>query len=194
MRDNLKRKTGVYPLLKLPDDKTSMKFKSKDKADILQNQFCSVFTREPNGGIPEFASRTDKEIEISITVEMIKKEIRSINVNKSIGPDEIHPKMLKELVDHISEPLWIIMEKSLNKGVLPDDWKTASVSPIYKNKGAKDLAVNYRPISLTSIACRITEKLLKNQIMDHLMEKNLLSNKHHGLVNKRSTEPNFSTI
>ena len=78
------------------------------------------------------------------------------------------------------------MHKSLSSGVLPCDWKLADVSPIFK-KGAKNLAENYRPISLTSIACRILEKIIKNNIMDHLTREKLLSPKQHGFVNGRST-------
>jgi len=56
---------------------------------------------------------------------MVRKEILSIDTNKAIGPDEIHPRILKELVDYISIPLFIIMQKSLSSGVLPCDWKLA---------------------------------------------------------------------
>ena len=64
-------------------------------------------------------------------------------------------------------------------------WKLANVSPIFK-KGKRNMAENYLPISLTSIACRLMEKILKNQIMEHLINEKLLSMKQHGFVNKRS--------
>ena len=78
---------------------------------------------------------------------MVRKEVISLNINKATGPDEIHPRMLKELSDYI--PLFIVMRKSLIDGNLPTDWKLANVFPIFK-KGAKNLAENYRPISLSS--------------------------------------------
>ena len=118
---------------------------------------------------------------------MVRKEIISLNVNKSIGPDEISPRLLRELVDHITVPLTIIMNQSLSEGYLPDDWKMAIVSPIYKNKGAKNLAENYRPISLTSIICRVMETFLKQKIMNHLTQEKLLTSKQYGFVSKRST-------
>ena len=74
---------------------------------------------------------------------MARKEFISLNIYKAIGPDEIHPRMLKELVDYITIPLFIIMKKSLVDGILPTDWKLANVSPIFK-KGSKNLAENYR--------------------------------------------------
>jgi len=68
-----------------------------------------------------------------------------------MGPVEIHPRMLKELAEIIYEPLTIIFNESLRTGKLPNEWKLAHVTPIYKNKGSPNLAVNYRPVSLTSI-------------------------------------------
>ena len=186
IRDNLKTKTGVYPLLELATDKTSIRIEDKDKAEILQKQFCRVFTKKPDGELPAFPTRNDREVEMNLNVDIVKKEILVININKAVGPDEIHPMMVKELVDYITIPLLTIMKKSLMTGNLPDDWKLTDVSPIF-NKGAKYLAENYRPISLTSISCRILEKIMKNKIMNHLIQKKLLSSKQHGFVNGRST-------
>ena len=186
IRDNLKTKSGIYPLLESVNDENSIKFDDYDKAEILQNQFCSVFTEEPDGDLPSFTSRTEKEVEIFLTVEMVRKEVTSLDVNKAIGPDELHPRMLKELVDYITVPLFIIMKKTLINGCIPTDWKLANVSPIFK-KGAKNLAENYRPISLTSIVCRLLEKIVKCQIMDHLKQEDLLSPSQHGFINRRST-------
>ena len=186
IRSNLKTKSGIHPLLKVPNDESSIKYDDKNKADILQDQFCSVFTQEPLGDLPEFQSRTDTNVQVTILTETIKEELKALNVNKSIGPDELHPRMLRELADYIAEPLFSIMTKSLREGCLPDDWKIANVSPVYK-KGNKNLAENYRPISLTSIVCRVMEKIIKTQIMTHLQEQKLLSTRQHGFINRRST-------
>ena len=186
VRENLKTKSGIFPLLGTPNDENSIKFSDYDKAEILQNQFCSVFTEEPDEDLPTFLPRTEKEVDLLLTVEMVRKEVISLNINKAIGPDEIHPRLLKELVDYITIPLFIIMKKSLVDGILPTDWKLANVSPVFK-KGSKNLAENYRPISLTSIVCRLMEKIMKCQIMNHLLREDLLSPLQHGFVNKRST-------
>ena len=186
VRGSLKTKSAVSPLLRSPTDENSVKFLDEDKANILQDQFCSVFTNEPPGNLPDFYPRTESVVNVELSIEMIRKEITSLNPNKSLGPDEIHPIMMKELIDYIDVPLYNIIQKSLTDGVLPADWKVAHVTPIYK-KGPKDIAENYRPVSLTSIACRIMEKLIKNQIMNHLTIMKLLSKKQHGFMNKRST-------
>ena len=186
VRGNLKTKTGISPLLLSPNDNNTIRFEDRDKANILQDQFCSVYTKEPIGELPYFASRTNKIFEMDLTVEMVRKEISLLNNNKALGPDELHPRMLKELVDYVATPIFIIMTKSLVDGCVPEDWRLAHVTAIYK-KGPKNIAENYRPISLTSIVCRMMEKIIKNQIMKHLLDENLLSKKQHGFIKKRST-------
>ena len=117
---------------------------------------------------------------------MVRNEIRGLNINTSCGPDEIHPRLLQELVDIISEPIVFLMNKSMETGVIPLDWKKAYVSPIYK-KGARNRAENYRPISLTCILCKLMESFIKDVVMKHLKSKNLLSCKKYGFISGRST-------
>jgi hypothetical protein len=69
-----------------------------------------------------------------------------------VFPDNLLPRILKELADEISPLLQLIYTKSLDTGEVPADWRTANVSPVYK-KGLKSAAENYRPISLTSVCC-----------------------------------------
>ena len=117
---------------------------------------------------------------------MVKEEINKLNINKSCGPDEVHPKMLKELVDFISVPFATLLNKTMNDGEIPEDWKKAIVSAIFK-KGSKSLAENYRPISLTSIICKLMETFVKNALLVHLLSNNLLSSKQFGFLSGRST-------
>ena len=186
-RSKLKTKTGVAPLLENTKDNSSTKYADKEKADILQKQFASVFTREPDGELPNFDLQTLIEINLpDINSEIVHKKILELNVDKACGPDEIHPRLLKELVDIISTPLAMIFRKSLLDGALPSDWKHATVSPMFK-KGAKNIASNYRPISLTSIVCKIMESIIKDKIMSHLLDKKLISRHQYGFVPGRST-------
>ncbi|XP_066923557.1 uncharacterized protein [Clytia hemisphaerica] len=122
VRSKLKSASGVSSLLEAPNDISSLKHEDHEKADILQKQFCSVFTKEPEGELPEFQSRTDRVIKrIPITKDLVYKSILKLDDNKSFGPDETHPKMLKELVDYIAEPLALLMIESLSTGVLPEN-------------------------------------------------------------------------
>ena len=187
VRQMLKTKSGVAPLLADVKDKDSTKFGDKEKADILQGQFSSVFTREPDGDIPRLENRTAISIKsLKITVDMVKRELKKLNVNKSCGPDGIHPRMLKELSDFIAAPLVILLNITLAHHKIPEDWRKAFVSPIFK-KGARNRAENYRPISLTSIVCKIMESVVKETILGHMISNNLLSKKQYGFISGRST-------
>ena len=105
---------------------------------------------------------------------------------KSSGPDEIHPKLISELAPILSEPLAILLNFSLRSGNIPKEWKTAVITAVFK-KGSRNISGNYRPISLTCVLCRIMESFLKDAIMSHLLENNLLSPRQHGFINGRST-------
>ena len=117
---------------------------------------------------------------------MVKKELQSLDTSKSTGPDHIHPRLLKELAEHISNPITQLLNKTIKNQVIPTDWKMAFISPIFK-KGSRNIASNYRPISLTCILCKLMEKFIRAKIMEHLQNENLLSTKQFGFINGRST-------
>ncbi len=95
------------------------------------------------------------------------------------GPDGITPSILQRLEDSVVAPLQIIFNRALETGDSPKDWKTASVTPIFK-KGTKGDPSNYRPDSLTSVPCKILESIIKDRVMSHLLENNLIRKSQHG--------------
>ena len=193
-RSKMKSKSGISPLLSDPKDDTSLMFDDQDKANILQDQFLSVFTNECSTNIPLLPSRTSAIVNnIHVTEDNVLKLLKELNVNKSVGPDEMHPKMLTEISDVIAGPIAILFNMTIKDGELPTDWKKAYVSPIFK-KGVRNLAVNYRPISLTSIICKVMEKIIRHVIMDHLINENLLSDNQHGFISGRSTTTQLLTF
>ena len=123
---------------------------------------------------------------------MVRNETLKLNVNKSCGPDEIHPQILIELIDLVSKPLALLLNKTMDEGCIPQDWKMAYVSPIFK-KGARNKAENYRPISLTSIVGKLMEYFVKGSIMTHMRAENLLSSKQYGFINGGSTTIQLSS-
>ena len=114
------------------------------------------------------------------------KKLLALNPSKSCGPDQMHPRMLKELANEIAPALTELFNKSLEEGVVPLDWRVAAVSPIFK-KGKKCMAENYRPVSLTSIVCKVLEGLVREAMIEYLTARNLLSPKQFGFLGKRST-------
>ena len=98
----------------------------------------------------------------------------------------MHPRILKELAHKIAYPLAIIFRQSLNLGVLPDDWRRANITPVHK-KGKKKVVANYRPISITSVVCKLFESIVRDHVMKHFLSNNLLSNRQYGFIPGRST-------
>ena len=187
VRRRMKTKSGIAPLLEDNNDKSSLKFSDDEKARILQKQFTSVFTKEPPGEVPSLGKVTESLLStIFITENMVEDEIKILKITKSPGPDGIHPMMLIKLASYLKKPLTLLFNKTLETGDIPTDWKRANISSIFK-KGAKKRAENYRPISLTSIVCKLMEKFIKQAILDYLLENDLLSKKQHGFISGRST-------
>ena len=178
-RQKLKTKCGVAQLLENEEDKNSLKFDDESKANILQNHFSKVYTRETQGIVPSIAARKSLIFNLGITESMARKKPKELNTHKSCGPDDIHARLLTELAEYFSTTE--LFRKSIEQGRIPKEWKLANIAPIFK-KGSKHLAENYRPFSLTCVLCRIMESFLRDIIMDHLHGNNLLSPKQHGFL------------
>ena len=96
--------------------------------------------------------------------------------NKSPGVDGIPPKLLIETVDQVSIPVARVFNLSLKEGVVPFEWKEANTVPLFK-KGSRIKSENYRPMSLTSVICKLLERLIKDHMVDFLVRHKLLN--HH---------------
>ena len=116
----------------------------------------------------------------------VLSKLKSLNPYKSCGPDGVHSRLLRELALQMAGPVTALFNSTLQHGQVPDDWKKANISPIFK-KGSKNLASNYRPISLTAVLCKLMESFLRDHVMKHLVDNNLLSRKQHGFISGRST-------
>ena len=124
--------------------------------------------------------------EFLVNERMVFEQIKKLDITKSAGPDNINVRVLKELHDVIIEPLTLLFNNSLNQGMVPQEWKKALVTPIPK-KGNKKLASKYRPVNLTSITCKMMEKIMYSFIIDHIYANNYFSNFQHGFMKGRST-------
>jgi len=159
-----------------------------EKAEAFNAFFSGVFTREDATNVPcvDHQSYTAEllttiDIEESQVLNLLKK----LQPDKSPGSDGIHPHVLKECAAELTKPLSIIFRSSLCEGQLPQSWKEANVTPIYK-KGSRSSVGNYRPVSLTSVCCKVLEKLVRNALLSHMIDNGLLSDYQHGFVHGRS--------
>ncbi len=119
-----------------------------------------------------------------ITEEKIAKAIDKLKSSKSQGPDNIHPKLLKETKSVIIKPLKIIYKKSISEQKIPESWKQAHVhvTPLFK-KGSRQKTENYRPISLTSVPGKMLERLIRDDIVNHMTINHLFSDVQHNYWN-----------
>jgi hypothetical protein len=176
---------GVSPLR---DKEGYLKSDSTSKADILNKQFQSAFTKEdtlsmPSKGQSCFVSMDD----IDINEKGILKLLRDLKPNKATGPDSIPARLLKTGAEELSPVLTKLFQLSLDQGHVPKEWKEAWVTPIFK-KGDKHQPANYRPVSLTSIVCKVLEHVIHSNIMRHLDQRKILTNAQHGFRKARSCE------
>ena len=158
--------------------------------------FASVFTVEGNEEMPEFEQKVkdDEYINnVDIKAEKVLKQLKTLNSAKSCGPDECHPYFLKEYADKIYLPLTDIFRKTLASGEVPEDWRKANITCIFK-KGNKQDPGNYRPVSLTSVICKLLESNIREAIMDHLSSHKLLSDSQFGFRRNRSTVLQLLTV
>ena len=160
---------------------------SQGKANVLNDQFTSVFTRDDPSHIPDLGPSPHPSMpRVVVTLKGVHDLLGNLQPNKAAGPDGIHPRVLKEIKDDLAPVLVDFFQRSLNSGEVPDDWKEANVSPAFK-KEDKYKASNYRPISLTSIVCKLLEHIVASNMMTHLDNNNILYDLQHGFRGKRST-------
>ena len=111
--------------------------------------------------------------------------MESLKEDKSPGNDAMHPKFLKEVSEELGGILSHIMEQSMKTGEIPQDWRDALIVPIFK-KGSRNEAKNYRPVSLTSIVCKVMERIIKDGMIEHYEKYSVILNSQHGFTKGRS--------
>ena len=157
----------------------------------MNKYFQTVFTVDNESTVlPDLNISPSLLDNISITKDDVYDLLMKINTTKSAGDDGIHPRVLKECADELVTPIYMIFQYSLKHGTVPDTWKRATITPIFKSED-RTSAENYRPISITSQLCKLLEKLIRKQLMDHLVDNKILSEHQHGFCNKRSCMTNL---
>lgn len=177
-------RSGIADLKKPDGTKTA---NDLEKAELLNTFFQSVFTKEDEGPLPTPPSMDYKQelVDFVIEEEEVRKVLANLQVDKAPGPDGISPLILSQASYVLARPICIIFKRSLQSGEVPDEWRQAVVTPIYK-KGCRSDASNYRPVSLTSIVCKCMERLVRDRIMAHLQANKLICKEQHGFVPRRS--------
>ena len=161
---------------------------------ILGKYFSSVHSMPSNEEMPAMNAMYQTEIRnMTINRDDVKTRLEKLKVNKSCGPDNIHPYVLQKTASAACIPLEKIFNLSLSSGECPDDWKNANVTPIHK-KGDRTDPSNYRPVSLTSQVCKVLESMIRKHILEHLATNRILSDRQHGFREGRSCLTNLLEI
>ena len=164
-------------------------------AEELNMHFSSVFTRENTSSLPvpetKFNGSDGERLgQLFVTPEVVASKINNMKENKSPGVDGISPKILKEIVGQIRMPLAHVFNMSLQEGIVPLEWKEANIIPLFK-KRSRNKSVNYRPVSLTSVICKLLETIIRDHMMDFLLKHILINYSQHWFLKARSCLTNL---
>ena len=121
--------------------------------------------------------------DIHVSVEGVTKLLKGLNPSKALGPDELHPRVLKELASELGPMFAHLFQQSIDNGEIPKEWSLAKICPLYKT-----LACNYQPVSLSCVPCKLLEHIVCSNIMAHLDEHKLLSDRQHAFRKRHSCE------
>ena len=116
--------------------------------------------------------------DIVISKDGVIKLLKGLNPSEALGPGELHPRVLKELATELGPVFAHLFHQSMDTGEIPKEWSLANICPLFK-KSDRSLACNYRPVSLTCVPCKLLEHIVCSNIMAHLDECKLLSNRQH---------------
>ena len=159
---------------------------------MFNNYFTSVFSEVD---LPADATRSNPAAatlyNITVSVAEVESVLAKLDSTKATGPDEISARLLKETAPVISTSLCSLYNKSLNRGVFPQEWKIANIVPVYK-KGDKEYLENYRPISLLCIVSKVFERCVLNNIREHIYQE--IKTSQHGFTRGKSCVTNLLEV
>jgi hypothetical protein len=182
-------KSGIAPLV---DAVGCLCTNDLDKANILNDAFIGVGTFD-NGSLPpcSTANGVFRSLDtVYFSQEFVLRIIRKLKTNSAAGPDGFPSILFKELSRYLTAPIAFLFNLIMQFGAVPTPWKLATVTPIFK-KGCASQALNYRPISITSICSKMFEAGIKDAILSYASERELLGPHQHGFLSRHSTCTNL---
>ena len=164
-----------------------------EKAEEFNGQFTDVFSKNEHTQVPLLDRSAPFMNDIAVSKDGVIKLLKGLNPSKALGPDELHPRVLKELATELGPVLAHLFQQSIDTGEIPKEWSLANICPLFK-KSDRSLACNYRPVSLTCVPCKLLEHTVCSNIMAHLDEYKLLSDRQHAFRKGHSCETQLTTV
>ncbi|KAJ7413864.1 hypothetical protein WISP_87919 [Willisornis vidua] len=152
-----------------------------EQGDSEGNQVFTSKTGGPQDNWPLELIDNERKLNnpLKFQEDKVSVLLKHLDSQKSMGPDGIHPRVMRELVEELAKPLSIIYQQSWLSGEVPDDWKLANATPVHK-KGCKEDPGNYRPVSLTLVPGKVMEQIILCVITQHLQDGQGLRPSQHG--------------
>jgi len=167
---------------------------NKEKADAFNDFFINVAddlcpeTAQQYEHIPPINNNImDSMFLMPVTESEIIEHIASLKSNSSPGPDNIQPLMIKECHKCLTKPVTHIINSIFKTGIIPIQFKSSVITPIYKN-GAESDITNYRPISVINNFAKILEKCMKKRLLQFLERHSVLGEHQFGFRSGLSTQ------
>ena len=184
--------SGPVSTLQLRDDDDKITDDCATVANIFADTFSKTFTLETDSTLPSaIIPKPNVSLDsIEFPEDVICSKLKKLKLSKSPGPDAITASVLAHCAECLSLPLSLLMKQSFTSGILPFDWKTAIVRPIFK-KGDKFNPCNYRPISLTSLIVKTMESIIYETLIKFLLDQHLIPEEQHGFLPGKSTISNL---
>ena len=177
--------TGVAPL---KNEDGFIHSNSQSKAEILNAQFQSVYTKEDLSSMPDKGPSPYPSMDsILFSTKGVHKQLSQLNSRKATGPDNISTAILRLAADELAPVLTRLYPFSHDQGTVPQDWRDAHIVPVFK-KGERHQPSNYRPVSLTSVVSKIMEHIIHSSIMRFYDNHKIHHDCQHGFRSKRSCE------
>ena len=180
-----RQSTNIGPLL---DSDNKLQSDPQVMADLLQNQYVSVFS-DPNS--PMIQNTLEEEIDwepitdFEFSEKEIIKAIAEINTYSACGENEIPALVLKSCKEELSYPIWRMWRESLDTGFISSIYKKQTITPIHK-KNSRAQAANYRPVSLTSHVIKTFERVFKKKLVLFLEKFKIIKLTQHAFCEGRS--------
>jgi len=155
----LSNKSHQRPIISVPGIQ-----QNDEKA--INKTFASVSQSRPPINLHALPAFLPSKPPPQIHVWEMYNELKKIKAKKSAGPDELPGKIIKEFACELSYPVTDILNSSLAEGVVPQIWKDATVVPVPKEMPAR--VAKLRPISLTSLLAKVSERFVSKWVLDDL--------------------------